>query len=149
MDHIEELKYDCLKLDRQLCFPLYAASRKVIGQYTGLLDRIGLTYTQYVVMMVLWEEKTVSVRDLGKRLYLDSGTLTPLLKSMEKRGLVTRARSKADERVVEISLTEEGEALREDAVSVPPQVAACVRLKPEEAGELYILLHKLLASFEE
>ena len=139
-------KYDCLKLENQLCFPLYAAARKVIGQYRDFLDAIGLTYTQYVTMMVLWEERCVSVKELGKRLYLDSGTLTPLLKAMEKNGLVRRSRCKDDERVVEISLTEKGEKLREEAVNIPARVATCVRLDPNEASTLYTLLHKLLDS---
>lgn len=142
-------RFDCLKLDRQLCFPLYAAARKVIGQYAEPLEKLGLTYTQYVVMMVLWEEKSVSVKELGRRLYLDSGTLTPLLKTMEKKGLVLRARSKEDERVVNVSLSFEGEALRERALSVPAEVSACVRLPEEDAKKLYELLYELLASIED
>lgn len=141
--------YDCLKLDRQLCFPLYAAARRVIGRYGEPLASLGLTYTQYLTMMVLWEEECVSVKSLGARLYLDSGTLTPLLKVLEKKGLVTRARSKDDERVVLVALTKEGKALRERALSVPGQVAACVKLDPDDARQLYVLLHKLLDSFDE
>ncbi len=136
--------YEALRLDRQLCFPLYAASREVIKRYYPLLESIGLTYTQYVAMMVLWEEHEISVRDLGKRLYLDSGTLTPLLKSMEKKGLLTRRRSEADERVVLVSLTQEGEALKEQAASVPAQMGTCMPLTQEEALDLYMLLHRLL-----
>ena len=141
-------EYDCLKLDRQLCFPLYAAARKVIAQYSEPLARIGLTYTQYVTMMVLWEEKTVSVKELGRRLYLDSGTLTPLLKSMEKKGLIVRARSKSDERVVELTLTEAGARLRDQAAGVPAQVSACVKLPQSDAKELYRLLYQLLGAIE-
>ena len=140
--------YEALRLDRQLCFPLYAASREVIKRYYPLLESIGLTYTQYVAMMVLWEEHEISVRDLGKRLYLDSGTLTPLLKSMEKKGLLTRHRSEADERVVLVSLTQEGEALKEQAASVPAQMGACMPLTSEEVLELYMLLHRLLDGLE-
>ena len=141
--------YDCLKLDRQLCFPLYAASRLVIGQYHELLSGLDLTYTQYVTMMVLWECGSVSVKELGRRLYLDSGTLTPLLKVLEKKGFVVRSRSREDERVVLVAPTPAGEELRRRAAAVPGKVAACVRLSKEDAQELYTLLHKLLNSFDE
>ena len=141
--------YDPLKLDNQICFPLYAASREVIKQYRPFLDEIELTYTQYVTMMVLWEEKKISVGDLGKRLFLDSGTLTPVLKNLEAKGLVKRYRSTADERVLIVEITKEGEALRSDAVSIPQQVASCVRLSPEEALILYRLLYKVLGQEKE
>lgn len=146
---MSEENFDCLLLDRQLCFPLYAASRKVIRQYTEPLEKLGLTYTQYVVMMVLWEEKSVSVKDLGKRLFLDSGTLTPLLKALEKKGYVLRRRSKEDERIVLVSPTETGMELRREARAIPASVAACVRLPKEDAAKLYDLLQKLLATFED
>ena len=140
---------EMLKLDRQLCFPLYAASREVIKRYYPLLEDLDLTYTQYVAMMVLWEEKEISVRDLGHRLFLDSGTLTPLLKSMEKKGLLTRHRSQKDERVVVVRITETGETLRDKAASVPEKMVACIPLEPQEAMELYRLLHKLLGGISQ
>ncbi len=136
--------YDALKLERQLCFPLYACARETIKQYKPYLDELDLTYTQYIAMMVLWEKHSVTVKELGEALYLDSGTLTPLLKKMEAKGLLTRHRSEQDERSLIVRLTEAGEALKEKAVSVPYQMASCVRLDPEEATELYRLLYKLL-----
>ena len=119
-------KYESLKLDNQLCFPLYAAGKEVVRKYHALLDELGLTYTQYITLMVLWETDGVSVKDLGSRLLLDSGTLTPLLKSLEKKGFVTRRRGDADERMVFVYLTEEGLALRDRAVGIPPRIAECV-----------------------
>lgn len=142
-------KYDALKLSSQLCFPLYAASREVIKQYRPYLDALDLTYTQYIAMMVFWEEGKLSVKELGKRLFLDSGTLTPVLKSLESKGYVTRTRSAEDERVVMAEITRKGEELKEQALSVPEQVAGCVKLAPEEAMQLYVLLYKLLGSFTE
>ena len=137
-------KYDALKLDNQLCFPLYAASREVVRLYRPYLDEIGLTYTQYVTMMVLWEDKKISVKGLGERLHLDSGTLTPLLKGLEKKGYVTRKRSEKDERFLDVELTPEGEALKEKAVEIPAKVGSCVKLEPSEAAELYRLLYKIM-----
>ena len=135
-----------LKLDNQLCFPLYACSRKVVNHYTPLLKPLGLTYTQYIVFLVLWEQKSATVGELCNRLCLDNGTLTPLLKKMEKEGHITRTRSSNDERIVTVSLTDQGWALREKAAEVPPQAASCVNLNREEAGLLYKLLYKLLKS---
>ena len=140
-------KYDRLKLANQLCFPLYAASKEIVRHYKPFLDELDMTYTQYIAMMVLWEHKEVTVKELGQYLYLDSGTLTPLLKTMEKKGWVERKRSKEDERVLNVTITEQGNALREKAVCVPEQMAACVKLKPEEAAELYRILNKILAGF--
>ncbi len=140
-------KYDRLKLANQLCFPLYAASKEIVRHYKPFLDKLDMTYTQYIAMMVLWEHKEVTVKELGQYLYLDSGTLTPLLKTMEKKGWVERNRSKEDERVLNVTITEQGDALREKAVCVPEQMAACVKLEPEEAAELYRILHKILAGF--
>lgn len=140
-------KYDRLKLANQLCFPLYAASKEIVRHYKPFLDELDMTYTQYIAMMVLWEHKEVTVKELGQYLYLDSGTLTPLLKTMEKKGWVERNRSKEDERVLNVTITEQGNALREKAVCVPEQMAACVKLEPEEAAELYRILHKILAGF--
>lgn len=136
--------YEALKLDKQLCFPLYAASRAVIRLYHPYLSELDLTYTQYVALMALWEHSPLSVKALGERLYLDTGTLTPLLKGMEKKGLVRRSRSRQDERSVLVALTEAGEALREKALAVPAQVGACIPLEPEKVQQLYALLYELL-----
>ena len=144
-----EKQYDCLRLDQQLCFPLYACARKVIGAYTPLLKPLGLTYTQYIVMLELWEKEKVKVGELGHRLYLDCGTLTPMLKKMEESGWLTRCRCKVDERVVYVALTDKGRALREQVKDIPGQVGSCITLPQEEAFELYRLLHKLLDSIEE
>ena len=142
-------KFDALRLENQLCFPLYACSREVIKRYRPYLDALGLTYTQYIVLMVIWEEGTVSVRDLGKRLFLDSGTLTPVLKTLEKMGLITRARSQEDERVLLVTITKAGQALREEALTIPKQMAGCVKLTREERETLYRLLYKMLAANKE
>lgn len=141
---MDNAKYDALKLDNQLCFPLYAASREIIKRYRPYLDALDLTYTQYIAMMVFWEDKKVSVKELGKKLFLDSGTLTPVLKSLEAKGYIIRSRSQKDERVLEASVTEKGEALKDRAVSVPQSVANCISLEPDEAIQLYTLLKKLL-----
>jgi DNA-binding MarR family transcriptional regulator len=136
--------FNPLKLENQLCFPLYAASREVVGKYTPFLDEIGLTYTQYIAMMVIWESKKITVKELGERLYLDSGTLTPLLKRLESKGFVKRERSAEDERVVNITILEEGERLREKALEVPLKMARCMPLSANEAQTLYGLLYKIL-----
>lgn len=137
-------EYDPLLLDNQLCFPLYAAAKEIVRRYTPLLEPLDLTYTQYLCMMVLWEEGHATVHHLGARLYLDSGTLTPLLRKLEKKGYVTRTRSKADARKVNVSLTEKGRALREQALSVPRSMAGCIDISGEEAAELKRLLAKAL-----
>lgn len=144
-----EKNYDALKIENQLCFPLYACSRKVIKQYKPYLDKIDLTYTQYITMMVLWSEKELNVKELGQRLFLDSGTLTPLLKKLESKGYLTRRRSEEDERSLLVSITEAGEKLREQAVHIPGEIAQCVRLEPDEAMKLYEILYKLLGTPEE
>lgn len=141
-------RYDALKLENQLCFPLYACSREIIKQYKPFLDELELTYTQYITMMVLWEHSSVTVKQLGDMLYLDSGTLTPLLKKLEAKGLVDRKRSTADERNLIVSITEQGEALRDQALNVPQAMAQCVNLSQEETGILYKLLYKLLENAE-
>ena len=138
-------KFDKLKLENQLCFPLYACAREVVKKYTPYLEALNLTYTQYVTMMVLWEKRECSAKELGERLYLDSGTLTPVLKSLEAKGFVQRVRSASDERLLVVKLTKLGEQLKERAVEVPEKVAACVKLEPEEAGTLYRLLYKILS----
>lgn len=140
-------RYEALKLSNQLCFPLYAVSREIVKKYTPLLDRIGLTYTQYIAMMVLWEHQEVTVKELGNQLFLDSGTVTPVLKAMEKKGYVTRRRSETDERVVYAVITEAGMALREQAVDIPAQLGACVPLEVEDAVTLYRILHKMMDRF--
>ena len=137
-----------LKLDNQLCFPLYAVSKEIVRKYTPFLNEIDLTYTQYITMMVMWEDKEVSVKDLGKRLFLDSGTLTPLLKNLEKKGLVTRERSKTDERFLVVKVTDEGLALREKALDIPTKLGGCIALNAEEATQLYTIIRKLLEQFE-
>ena len=139
------MEYDPLKLENQLCFPLYACSRQVVKKYHPFLEEIDLTYTQYIAMMVVWEEGRVSAKRMGERLFLDSGTLTPVLKSLEAKGFVRRARDSEDERVLMVEVTDEGLALRERALSVPGKVAGCIALEPQDAQELYRLLYKLLA----
>ena len=135
---------EAMKLANQLCFPLYAAARNVTGLYTPWLKPLGLTYTQYIVFLVLWEQDGLSVTDIGERLMLDNGTLSPLLKKMEQAGYVERRRSRRDDRVVEITLTEAGRALQEKAKDVPAHVASCIDLPPEKARTLYLLLYELL-----
>lgn len=142
-------RYDTLKLENQLCFPLYAASREVIKHYHPYLTQLGLTYTQYIAMMVLWADRRISVKELGRKLFLDSGTLTPVLKSLEEKGYVNRRRSSEDERVLIVEITDEGEALKERAVSIPEKIAGCVKLDTEEAMQLYQLLYKVLAVMNE
>jgi DNA-binding MarR family transcriptional regulator len=137
-------KYDSLKLENNVCFPLYAAAREIMKRYRPFLDEIGITYTQFITLMVLWEENSISVKELGKRLYLDSGTLTPVLKSLEAKGLVRRFRSREDERVLIIEVTDEGKALRSSAVGIPEKVSCGVRLDAKESATLYSLLYKLL-----
>ena len=139
-------KLDCLKLENQLCFPLYAASKEVIKKYRPFLEELDLTYTQYISMMVLWQEKSITVKDLGSRLFLDSGTLTPLLKSLETKGLVTRNRSPRDERILIVSITESGENLKNKAAFIPEKMASCINLTKEEAEVLYKILSKILFS---
>lgn len=143
---MESQDYGMLRLERQLCFPLYACSKEVIRRYKPFLDPLKLTYTQYIALMVLWEMESTTVKDLGERLYLDSGTLTPVLKKLEAKHYIQRHRSEQDERSVIITLTEEGRALREKASVVPRQMSACVALSPEERLQLYGLLQKMLAS---
>lgn len=138
------MTYDALKIENQLCFPLYACSREIIKQYKPFLDRIDLTYTQYITMMVLWERGSATVKELGEALYLDSGTLTPLLKKLESKGLLTRSRSEEDERNLIVKITDAGEKRKEEAIKVPSEIAKCTRLEPREAGILYALLYKML-----
>ena len=141
-----EEKYESLKLGKQLCFPLYACSKEIIRKYKPYLDDIDLTYTQYITMMVLWEKKTVNVKTLGECLYLDSGTLTPVLKKLESKGYITRVRSSEDERNLVVSITDDGESLRERALSIPDAMGSCVKLTQEEAAVLYKLLYKIIGN---
>lgn len=137
-------KYECLKLSNQLCFPLYAVAKEIVKKYKPYLDELDLTYTQYIAMLVLWENKSMGVKDLGKHLYLDSGTLTPLLKKLENKGYITRERSKEDERNLIISITKEGEALKNRAVDVPAKVGKCVCMDAEDAIKLRDQLYGIL-----
>lgn len=137
-------KYDALKLENQLCFPLYATAKEIVGKYHDVLNELNLTYTQYIVMMVLWNSDSINVKELGERVYLDSGTLTPLLKKLENKGYIKRNRDKIDERNVFVSLTKEGISLKDKAVNVPATIGQCIPLTAEEAKTLYKLLYKVL-----
>ena len=145
---MDQRDYQVLKLKNQLCFPLYACSRETIKNYKPHLDKLGLTYTQYITMLVLWEHDRMTVKELDAELYLDSGTLTPLLKKLEEKGLVNRKRSALDERNLIVSLTSAGEAMKDAAISIPKEMAKCVNLSQDEAITLYRLLYKLLGRNE-
>ncbi|MBO7202082.1 MAG: MarR family transcriptional regulator [Paludibacteraceae bacterium] len=136
-----------LRLKNQLCFPMYACAKEIVRRYTPLLEPFGLTYTQYITMMVLWEHKTITIKDLGKCLFLDSGTLTPMLKKMERSGWILRTRSKEDERIVVVSITECGEELQDKVAEVPIKMAKCVEFESEDAMQLYTLLNKMMKTF--
>ena len=138
------MDYDCLKLENQLCFPLYVVSKEIIRKYKPFLDEIDLTYTQYIVMMVLWEEKEINVKKLGEKLFLDSGTLTPLLKKLESKKFIKRTKLEKDERNLIVSITSEGEKLKNKAISIPSNVSKCINLDNNEAVELYKILYKIL-----
>ncbi|MBP3800668.1 MAG: MarR family transcriptional regulator [Clostridia bacterium] len=140
--------YDKLKLENQLCFPLYACSREIVKRYKPFLDSLDLTYTQYIVMLVMWEEKTINVKSLGEKLFLDSGTLTPLLKKLENKGYISRNRNPEDERNLIISIEPKGIKLKEKAKSIPEKIGKCVNLTPEESMLLYKILYKILNTFE-
>ena len=140
--------YDDLRLDNQLCFPLYALSKEVIKQYRPYLDEINLTYTQYIAMMVIWEKEKINVKELGKKLYLDSGTLTPVLKSLEAKGFVTRYRSQEDERLLMVEITAEGIALKDKALEIPSKMFSKIDISFNDAvfmhKQLYTLLNQLI-----
>ena len=150
MHEIEKEKWEdlnpdeLLRLDTQLCFPLYAAARKVVSAYTPYLKPLDLTYTQYITFMVLWEKDGLTIGEIGERLHLDNGTLTPLLKKMEKQGYITRKRDQEDERKVTVHLTKEGRDMKQKLVHVPLQVEKCTPISIEEAKELYRILYKIL-----
>ena len=137
-------KYECLKLNNQLCFPLYACAKEVVRRYKPYLDEIDLTYTQYIAMMVMWEHEKVSVKEMGEYLFLDSGTLTPVLKTLEKKGYLKRERSKEDERNLIVTLTKEGAALKDRASSIPGKMGGCMKLDEQDAMDLYRILHKMM-----
>lgn len=146
---MDERTIEIMKLKNHLCFPLYACSREAIKLYKPLLDELGLTYTQYITMLVLWEKKQVTVKELGTALYLDSGTLTPLLKKLEEKGLVNRRRSALDERNLLVSLTPAGIAMQERATHIPTEMEKCVKLTHEERITLYLLLYKMLTYLDD
>ena len=137
-------RYEALKLKNQMCFPLYACSKEIVKAYKPYLDELDLTYTQYITMMVMWEHRELRVKDIGAYLFLDSSTLTPLLKRLEEKGYVVRKRSAQDERDLIVTLTENGEALKERAVTVPERLSACVELDAQKAQTLYALLYEVL-----
>ena len=138
-----------LKLENQLCFPLYACSKEVIKKYKPFLDKLDLTYTQYITMMVLWEYNDINVKSLGDILFLDSGTLTPLLKKLEQKGFISRNRNSDDERNLIISITDKGIKLKEEAKYIPQEIGKCINLSSDEALSLYKLLYKLLGKIGE
>ena len=138
--------HETMKLSNQLCFPLYAAARSVTGLYTPWLKPLGLTYTQYIVFLVLWEKDGITVTEIGEKLMLDNGTLSPLLKKMERAGYLERRRCRTDDRVVEVTLTDKGRKLQEEAKEIPQKVANCIDLSPEKAQQLYTLLYELLGN---
>lgn len=140
--------FDCLKLENQLCFPLYVCSKEIVRRYKPYLDELDLTYTQYITMMALWECKEINVKELGEKLYLDSGTLTPLLKKLETKGYIKRERSKSDERNLIVTITKDGEALKETAADIPQKIGACVNISPDKAKELYDTLYLILNSID-
>ena len=146
---MENRSCDALELDKQICFPFYAASREIIKLYRPFLEPLDLTYTQYITMMALWENESMNVRELGSRLFLDSGTLTPLLKKLENKGYIKRSRSKEDERNLIVALTDAGEALKDKALHIPTELAKHVRLNMPEIMSMYQSMYKLLEEVEE
>lgn len=137
-------KYEELKLSNQLCFPLYVCSKEIVKKYKPFLDSINLTYTQYITMLVMWEMEQINVKELGDRLYLDSGTLTPVLKKLEQKSYVKRTRDKADERILNVTLTDSGKKLKDRALAIPKEMSSCVRLTEEETILLFETLNKIL-----
>ncbi|MBQ8969857.1 MAG: MarR family transcriptional regulator [Lachnospiraceae bacterium] len=144
----ENNKYEALKLNNQVCFPLYACSKELVNQYTPYLKQLGITYTQYIVMMVMWEKELVSSRDLAGWLHLDYGTLTPVLKRLENAGYLTRSRDPKDERLLLLAVTDQGKALKDEAVKIPACIAECMGLTEEEFKTLYVLTYKALDNME-
>ena len=142
-------KYEILKLENQICFPLYAAAKEVVRTYQPFLEKLDLTYTQYIAMLVLWEKEQILIKELGKLLYLDSGTLTPLVKKLEIKGYVERIRPKEDERNLLIKLTDKGRNLKDQALNIPFQVGSCINITQDEAIFLHQILNKILISTQE
>ena len=149
MENCGKSKYDCIKIENQFCFPLYVCAKEVVRQYRKPLESLGLTYTQYLVMMVLWEYGSMSEGELGNKIHLDSGTLTPLLKRIEKQGYIIRQRPKGNERKLMISLTEQGKHLKEKALSVPCSMQNCLEIDELEMQQLKAILNKALLKMEE
>lgn len=139
-------RYDSIKLENQICFPLYALSREVIKQYKPLLDKYNLTYTQYITMLVLWEEEKIIFKDLGQRLHLDSGTLTPVVKKLESMGLIIKYRNKEDDRLVTLELTEKGRLLKDDILEVPEKLYCNYKGREESLIKLKQILDQLLST---
>ena len=139
--------YDCLRLENQLCFPMYVCAKEIVKKYRPFLDPLDLTYTQYIALLILWERDGLSVKDLGDRMFLDSGTLTPLLRKLEEKGYVSRTRDPADERSVVVTLTPEGKNLKEKAVTIPASVGACMKISEQDAVALYGILGRLMGTF--
>lgn len=137
-------KFDALKLENQLCFPLYVCSKEIVKRYKPFLDEIGLTYTQYITMMAMWENEELSVKELGELLFLDSGTLTPVLKTLEKKGFLLRKRSQTDERILLVTLTINGKNLKEKAIEIPLKMQGCLSIDEKDTKELYRILHSLM-----
>lgn len=146
---MDNLTFDPLKLENQLCFPLYAASREVIKLYKPYLDELDLTYTQYIAMLLLWENESMTVKEMGDCLFLDSGTLTPLLKKLEAKGMISRIRSTKDERNLIVTATKAGKALHDKALHIPLQMGKYNPLSLEETITLYRLLYKMLGRGED
>ena len=139
--------YDCLRLENQLCFPMYVCAKEIVKRYRPFLDPLDITYTQYIALLILWERDGLSVKDLGDRMFLDSGTLTPLLRKLEEKGYVSRTRDPADERSVVVTLTPAGRDLREKAVTIPASVGACMKISEQDAVALYGILGRLMGTF--
>lgn len=145
---MDSKNYDLLRLENMLSFPLYACSKEIIKQYKPYLDKLDLTYTQYITMLALWEHQTLTVKDLGQYLYLDSGTLTPLLKKLENKGFITRKRSESDERNVIVRITDTGKQLQDEALMIPEKILSLTTMDQEELKSLYHILNKLLKHVE-
>ena len=141
-------KYNSLKLKNQLCYPIYLCSKEIIRRYTPYLKELNLTYTQYIVMMYFWEVKRSNVKEISKTLVIDSATLTPLLKKLEKKEYITRTKSTKDERNLEIKITEKGLKLRDKAINIPEKMAQCIDLSKKEAEYLYKIIYKILINIE-
>ena len=142
-------KYDVLKLKNQLCFPLYVCSKEIVRAYKPYLDELDITYTQYITMMVMWEYTELRVKDIGEHLYLDSGTLTSVLKKLEEKGFVTRKRSEKDERDLIVTITDKGTDLKKKAVHVPERLGSCIELDPQKAKALYDTLYEIIGKLTE